>query len=764
MSFINKLSAFIPFGKKEEQLEYYFALNIGNEELTAALWTIEGKQLKILETASDKYLSTSEIAVVADKLLDAVLGIREIEPQKILFGVPSSWLRDDNLKDEFLKILRGLVKELELTPMAYVASANALIHLLEKLEGVPTTAILAGFEPSHLTVAVVRAGKLDGVKVVQRGEISGSDLEKALLTFTSIETLPSKILIFDSNANLDKLKTQLLSFSWMSKLSFLHFPKIEVLSQDTEIKSVCLAGASELNVNVVYTDQPIKKSVGKQSDLSSEEEEINELDDHKVGKAAGDQETKDSEILKTDSDDIPVEGDNFGFVVGDVSTQTSEDLDVAKDEYSEENFKDSDILEKDLSISEEPGLLETEDFEEDVEPSFQIPEKTHSKKFNLTNFFPKKIVKSPILFITIALIITIIAGYIFIPKAVVKIFVEPKILEKDAQVIADPAQKTVDENAKVIPGQVTIVEVSGSAQDSATGQRQIGDPAKGTVKVINNTNQSQSFSRGSTITSSSGEKFTLDTTVNIASTSAVSESKSTATVNVTAVNIGADGNLPSGTQFNLTGGSSQVAVVSEGNFSGGTSKQVTVVSSDDQKRLLAKLSSDLRLQAQQQLQGKLVGKKILQEALSEEILKKSYNKNISDQASNFSLSMSARYKGTAFDDADLRLIVSKLVTTQVPDQFQLDLSDTETQADVSKLDKDGKLFFLARFKAKLIPKIDMEKVKNQIKGKTPLEAAETVKGMENVLGSDISIKPVLPAFLQRLPFLTKNITIEVGLK
>ena len=132
MSLIDKLSAFNLFGKKEEELEYYFALNIGVEVLTAALWTTQGKELKILETTSQSFSSLGEITNIADKLLDAVVGIREIDVQKILFGVPHSWLTDDNLKDEYSKILRGLVKDLELTPMAYVATANALVHFFGK--------------------------------------------------------------------------------------------------------------------------------------------------------------------------------------------------------------------------------------------------------------------------------------------------------------------------------------------------------------------------------------------------------------------------------------------------------------------------------------------------------------------------------------------------------------------------------------------------------------------------------------------------------
>lgn len=720
MSFFDELSARLPFTKKDVELEYYFALNIGSEKLTAALWTIEGKELKILDTASDSYSSQAEIASVADKLLDAVLGIREVEPQKILFGVPSHWLSDDNLKDEYLKILRSLVKDLELTPMAYVAVANALVNFLEKLEGVPTTAILAGFEENHITTTVVRAGKLDGVKIVQKGENSGVDLEKALLTFASVETLPSKILIYDSNSNLDKLKSQLLSYNWMSKLSFLHFPKIDILGSGIEIKSVCLAGASELNADVSYTDKPLERLADRPVLIEEEEKE----------------EDKDKDKDKDKEEKV---GGNFGFMVGDVSKQAE------KEEEKELTPPD-----------EESNLLEVEDFENEVVPK---------RKLNLKKFIPKKLVKSPILLGIVAVILVILAGLVFIPKAEVKIFVEPKILEKDAQVIADPTQKQVDENAKIIPGQIVETQVSGSGKDSATGRREIGDSAKGTVKIINNTSDAQTFSKGTVITSSGGIKFTLDTSVNIASTSAISDTKSTSTVKVTAVGIGADGNVASNTQFTIAGSSSsQVAVISEGNFSGGNSKSVTVVSSDDQKKLLAKVSSDLRLQAQQQLQEKLSGKKILQEALTEEILSKTYNKNINDQASEFSLNLGAKYKGTAYNDSDLRLIVSKLVTTQVPDGFSLDINDTETQADVSSVERSGKVVFLAKFKAKLIPKLDIQKIKDQIKGRSLSEVQNIIKAMDNVLGSDIKINPKLPSFLQRLPILTKNITVEVGLK
>lgn len=716
MSFVNKLTDLIPFGKKKKVLEYFFALNITYEKLTCSLWTIDNNQLKILESATENYSSLDDLTKTADKLLDETLGIREIEPQKILFGVPNSWLSDENLKAEYMKVLRDLVKELELTPMAYVENSHALTHFLEKTDGIPPTAILVGFETLHLTVTVVRAGKLDGIKVVSRGESSGVDIEKALLSFTDVETLPSKILIYGSQVK--GLKDQLLSYHWMSKLPFLHFPKVEILRSDIEIKSVCFAGASEIDSNVFYTENTINQAV--KSSESVEEKST-------------------PSILEESEQSAPIQKEDLGFMVGDISAQ---------DEKEETEL-----------LAPQPRVVEIEDFEHEL-PAPQ-------KKFSLGRFLPRQSKNIALIAGFIGVLLIVFMSYLFLPKAEVKVFVEPKILEKDATVVADPNQKTVNEDGKIIPGQIVETESSGTAKDKATGQKQVGDPAKGTIIIYNKTFEAKSLSKGASVSSANGFKFTLDTSVNVASQSATDSGITFGKANttVTASVVGADGNLPSGSELSISGfSSSQVSAKSEGNFSGGTSKQVVVVSSDDQKKLLASLASNLRKQAQAKLQEKLPQKKILEEALSEEIIRKSFNKNINDQASEFSLNLTAKYKGTAFEDKDLKLIVSKLVTTQVPEGFQLNLEDTETQADVSKLEKDGKLIFLAKFKAKLLPKIDVRVVRNQIKGKSVGEAAEILKRMENVLGSEIKISPSLPTILQRLPILGKNIKIEVGLK
>lgn len=719
MSLIDQLSARLPFLGKPQGSEYFFALNIGAEKLTLGVWAIAADNLEILNTASSSYNPQDDIIRIVDRLIDQALGDSKIEPEKILFGVPDSWLVEEDLKEPHQKLLGQLVKDLEIKPMAYVATSHALAHFLEKQEGAPPTAILANIEGSHVTVSVMRAGKVDGSRVISRGESLGVDIEKALLSFTSIEVLPSRILIFGSG-DLDRYRSHLLSYSWMNQLSFLHFPKIEVLENDLEIKAVCLAGAVEINNN-------IKLVAGVPIPVAPKEAAAN---------------------VSTEP------ASNLGFVAGDVLQQPQERQTATP--------TDSVVMNPQVSAEEMPPAF--------AGAADSLMDKITSRFTFLNNlsvnFFhggPRN--KKMLVMIPLAVLLLLVLGYFFLARAKISVYVEPQILERDTQVTVDPSIKQVDEQNKEIPGQSVETTVSGSDTASATGQKTVGDPAKGTVTIRNKTNDSITVASGTTLTSDGGLKFTLDSPVTIASASATDGTWGKADGSVTAVAIGPDSNLPSQTSLSVGGyNDSQLVSFAQGNFSGGTSKQVTVVSEDDQKKLLASLAGTLRGKAQQSLQEKYPDKKILEDALVETITSKSFSKNVNDQASNFSLNLSVKYTGTAYNEGDLKSIVSKLVSTNIPDGFELDLAETETQADVSKVEDDGKVIFLARFRAKLIPKIDTQNLKQQIRGRSVAQAIETIKADENILGADINLVPPLPGFLGRLPLLDQNIQIEVDLK
>jgi len=760
VSLLEKLTARLPFSKRSAEVEYFFALNIDPEKLTAALWSIEGDQLNLISNTQESYSSTNEIIKTTDKLLDQSLGDLPHEPSKILFGVPDSWLLDDDLKDPYLKILRELVKELELTPMAYVATSHALLHFLEKKEGSPITAILVSINKKYVDIFSARAGKLDGTASVERSSNLGADIEKGILAGVNAEVLPSRMIIF-GDGNLDKQKGELTTYPWMNKLSFLHIPKIEILKGDVEISAVCLAGAVEVNPNVKF-------------DFTSLEVLIAQEDEEKVRRT----ESLTSETVESEQNFVAEEPEekssNLGFIAGDIAQSVEKPVEVEKAEASD--ILDAGLEEEEVVPSESVVMRpekqiawEDEEPRQNIEPpanfddSLQTGGQGRSRmlnKFSLPGGGKR-------VFLVLAIILALLGlGMLFIPKAQVLVYVEPRVLEKDAQVIADPSIKSVDEAAQKIPGEIVSTQVTGTGTGGATGKKQIGNGAKGTVIIINNTSNGINFPAGTVLASSDGLKFKTDNTASVSATLATDTDKKTVTVNATAISFGPDSNLASGVNLTVTNYStSQVVAKTQGNFSGGTSQDVTVVSDDDQKKLLAQVLSDLRSKAVTQLQEKLTsGKKVLPETLTEDVSKKTFNKDVNDQAQNFTLNATVNYKGTAFTDTDLKTMVAKLVETNVPDGYVLNLSDSETQADVSHIEKDGRVVFTARFKAKLMPKIDTEKIRKQLIGRSISSAADILRSYENVLGSEIKISPSLPGPLQRLPILDKNITVEVGLK
>lgn len=712
MNILDQLSQYLPFlSRSHKQSEYFFALNISPEQVEGAVWGIDGDSLRIINSATHEYSGPDDLVKAANLALDEALADFQPEPEKVLFGVPDSWLQDDDLKPDYLKLLRKLVRELDISPLAYVSTTQAISHLLQKQQGVPLTSILVKLT-DPLVVTVVKAGKNLGSREQKRTSNLPEDIEKALLSFNDIEVLPSKILLYDSGKE-DKFKDELQSFSWMSQLPFLHLPKIEDLPKDVIIHALCLAGASEMNPEVEF-----RADLGKQN-------------------------LEDKGGLKT----LPEEGtQNFGFVKGDIE-ETKEVLQEPPPKQEEEE-----------GLLSEPAVVEK------INPFEKI-----------RAYFLSGLLKKNLLIPTIVIVVFFLGTILFLPKAKVTVFIDLRVLEKDSQVTADPSINQVDEVNKVIPGKIVEVTVSDSAKDQATGKKQVGESAKGKVILYNKTNSSKNFSQGTIMTGGGNLKFSLDTSVQIASQSSTTGADfatiikpgKTDPVSAAALAIGPEGNLSAGTELSVAGFSQeQVVARVDTAFSGGVSKDVTVVTSDDQKKLLAKLTSDLRKKAKDEIQGKLSGdQKILEEALSEEIIKKTFSKNVNDQAQEFNLSLTVRFGGTSFSEGDLKAMVSKLIETNVPEGFELDLSRTETQADVSKLEKGGKLVFLAKFRAKLMPKLDQSKLKKELVGKTPQEAAEKLKTYESVIGSDIAITPSLPVrFLQRLPLLEQRISLEVTAK
>ncbi len=670
MSIFDKL----PFSSHKPQPEYFFALNLTSNLVSVAVWGIEAKRLVIIGSSQAQYSPENLVAVV-NSCMDDALGDFPIDPTKVLFGVPDSWLENENLQEAHVKVLKNLVKELEISPLAYVSTSFAIAHLYQKQNGVPLTAILVNVD-DPLNIAVTKVGKILGFKSVAKTTQLDEDIEKALLGLGDIEVLPTKIQIYSGSLDehaLTEFRDQLQKFPWTANLPFLHLPKIEILPQLVELEAVCLAGASELEPEVIFHHQGLVPT--RQTLLS-----------HKQGNQ------EQSNI-----------GDNLtevGFTTGDISAK----------EPLVENLEDPDLYEDEME--EPPAYLPVASHKQSfLEAAKSLPTTFFGKGQGLAAVLSgnkkgwRGLALNKFVLILAVVVVSVVAAYVILPKAKLTVFIDPKVLEKEAQVVADPAVSSLDEANKKIPGKIVEIDVSGSDKGIASGKKQIGDPAKGKVLLVNQTSSPKTFPKGTALTGPNNLIYYTDTSAT-ATSSAVIEfvgtKFGTVQVAVTAATIGPEGNLSAGKPLTIKGESgTNFSAKVDADIAGGTSKDVTVVTSDDQKKLLANVSNQLKQKAKTELQGKLSGDfKVLAEGLAETVIKSSYSKAVNESASDFSLDLSAHYKGTAYSEGDLKLIVSKLVETNVPEGFEFNLAEMETQSDVLKLEKDNRLVFQAKFRAK----------------------------------------------------------------
>ncbi len=693
--FLDKLPEW-PFGQKQTEFQAYFALNITTAYVSASVWGLDDNRIVSLGTGTVNYQGEGELLEKSKLALDRALAELEFEPRQILLGVPPEWSSQDNLKPEYLKLLKTMVRELGLSPMAFVTTPHALMNYLQKKDGILPTALLLGIG-NQIEATLLRAGVIIDQRIGIKDDHLFEAIEKTLLQFgAEVEVLPSKIWVYgtSSNENLDKLKDELVSYPWVNKLPFLHFPKIDVFTPEVLSQAVILAGALEINPDINF-----KQSFQEQT----------------------------SDILAPVTD------------LAQVPLQTATAIIHQSESFLSKNL--NKIL-----------------------------------KYLPTNSIGGR--KLPRLIILPILVFLLATAYLFLAQAEVGVLVEPKLLENTATVTADPKAKSVDEAQKIIPGKVVETSVQGTVKAVASGQKNIGNPSRGKVIVYNLSSTLVSYPAGTTLASESGTKFTLDTSVQIASqsssvgsdfTTIIKPGKSSS-IGVTAVIIGPESNLPAGVEMGI-GGSAKSVVVAKVDeaLSGGTSKMVTVVSSDDQKKLQARLVDDLRQTAQHDLQVNLNNNskdpnspmKIIPEALVVVDGKYSFSKAVGDQASEFSLNGSVHFKGTSFADNDLKNMVGKLVSTNVPEGFQISLPDSETEANLSKIEKDDKVVFLAKFKAKLLPKLSPDDLKNRVWGKSIPGAISSLKELPNVLGGEIKMKPNLGKNIGWIPILKSHITITL---
>lgn len=748
MQWLNKIQSLLP--KKQSQKDYFLALILKEKSVKAAIFEEKEGQVAIIDkstVSTDKMLE--EIA--DDELLglvDQAIGVAEkslptsTKTAKTIFGLSEWWVENTAIKEPYLGKIKIISKNLELTPIGFVVIPEAISHLLKIEEGMPPTVLLVFLGENHIGVTLVRAGRIEASKTVAKEEKSDSETAAAIIkSFGNIEILPSRMFLFDGEVSLEEAKQEFLSFPWTKELSFLHFPKIDIVSPDYDAKGVVSGAAKEMGL--AFEEEkatPMVSEVAKKGEDSAESEQ--------------EKPEEEKQEIKTDEDKESKDEETFGFVAEhDVMDEekkqvTPVTLPVVDDEEDEK-------LTPKLA-SQTPTLSNPLKMISPLLRNFRIPSiRLPSLKFNSVPYW---LPVGTVVFIVVLFVLF----YIFIPTATITLSPQTRALEKDVAIIIDVNSSSVDKEKKKIPAKVVEIDKEGEKSQPTTGKKTVGDRAKGEVTIYNKTENRKTFSKGTLLTGPSDLRFSLDDEVTVASTSAFELTPSSVKAKLIANQIGEESNLGAGTNFPFKDfPTSSYFAKNDSAFSGGTKREVVVVSKEDQENLLTALTQDLQIKAEEELSKQSQDYRIVDVDMKQEVTTKKYNKNVGEEADTVMLTLGLNFSTLAYKDADLLELIENEITKVTPQGFIFEENKFETTIKTIAENKDGSTSVQLRYKALLIPDLKGDDIRNSIAGKTK-EAVEAYLKSLPLETYKISQNIELPPPFDLLPQRSANIHVEIG--
>lgn len=707
--------------QKKEAHEYFIALGVEEHRIIAAVAEVWDNHVTIIGHGESEFregeneIEASDIAIsTAEKNLPENIFVR-----KVIFGLPTIFLDGDKVKPEYMQRLQKITRELDLQPEGFVEYPQALSNYIEKKEEASPTLLLLGIGRNHLILSLLRVGKVEKNIVTDRTESLNSDFEKIIASFES-EILPSRLIIYDEvkGTQMEAIKEELLQFAWHKFSSFLHTPKIEIL-EDFAIHTALVEAAAGSLIKQFHSIEVKNESFIQQTPSGQE--------------------------IKREAVE---ENETFGFKKGTHQTEKLEGPDELPTKIIDDSVKIS--ADRDLDNLSLPAKL-----------PFTV--KVPSIPFSLPSFSFNFL---PTLFFIILIFFLVSLGFVFFylyPKYSVNLIVYPLYANQQLNISLTTKPDKASPEKKILLVSTVSEEVEGNKSTTASGTSKIGDPAKGEVIIYNKTTSGKIFPKGTILTNGS-LKFSLDTETNIASSSDTGEGLTFGKSNakVTAVEIGPESNLTSGSIFSFKDfPQSSYYAKNTASFTGGTSRDVTSVSKDDQNKLLTSLVQELEISAKQKIiQKQSLDEKILDDSIDSEIISQKFSKDVGTEAKELNLSLRLRVNAYTYKEGDLNNFV-KSDLFSAPPGYKIDNHKVQTKISHVKKDKNGDLTGIATLTASFIPDIDTLSLLTKINGKTYKEASSIVSSVENIGGLEINNENVTFILQDRLPWNKNNIKINI---
>jgi len=334
---------------------------------------------------------------------------------------------------------------------------------------------------------------------------------------------------------------------------------------------------------------------------------------------------------------------------------------------------------------------------------------------------------------------------VFAPRATVKISAQTIAVNIDRTLVLDPKLQTSDPSKLTLKPNVQTLKKSVATTFEATGKKDIGNKASGTVALSNGYDSSGfQIPQGTVLVASDGKKFTTNNAVTVpgATVSGGGIKSGTVKVGITAAESGEAYNMAA--QGYTVQGYPNLGATSE-ETSGGTTQLATVVTQEDADKAKGQLAQPDVSGAKNELKKQFVGDYIvIEESFTNDSGQPTVEPAVGQPAQQAKLTVETTYTYVAIARDDIKKVAGTVVNEALQgkaDQQLYSLGDNSVSFQVFN-ELDG-----GNFNARLIatgfigPKIDTAALAKQITGKRFGEIQTLVNQIPGVQKVDIQLSP-----------------------
>jgi len=396
-------------------------------------------------------------------------------------------------------------------------------------------------------------------------------------------------------------------------------------------------------------------------------------------------------------------------------------------------------------------VVEGEDVQEEVEMHEDSDKKAARKDNSLTPKLPWKWIT---LGGTILLGALLLAGYVYLPRAKATIYVAAEKKPLSLNFTGEKDSK-LDTEKVTIPTQIVEVAKEESKKYPATGKKDVGTKSTGIIQVSNRS--------GSPITIATFSPKGRSDLIFIADSPVTIQHKGDSDVRVSAQKAGEVYNGFSNTDFVPAKGEvgGLLLFSTSSGMSGGSTKEVNVVSQGDINSAKDALSKDLGETVDAEFATKSSELKIIEDTKTSEVVSSSSSSAVNTEASEFTMTVKVAAKALGFNVND----VSAIVTAEVNRQLGFTKSIIDNGSKTAEIGIDssdiatGKISGTIKTNAFVSAKLDESAIRIELSGLNNAKATNYLAGLDGVASSTLEY---WPKFIKSFPRIKSHIFLTVS--